>query len=931
MSKDQLSEEAIFEQAFELESLEARLDYLKRVCRNDEQVERIQALLQEGAPEVSFLERGPANLQIDDHRPNLPKRIGDFEILGELGRGGMGLVYRARQCSLNRLVALKVLSAGLGLTTKAIMRFKLEAEAAAKLHHTNIVPIYWTGEENRVPYYAMELIDGPSLDQVIKQLRTEADTSSINSASDASRAQQDPDWINETLICNSAAKSDTATSSDRSTFDISSSLGSSSAYYDNLAKMMADVADALAHAHDHGIVHRDIKPANLLLSSDGRLSVNDFGLARMLEQPGMTMTGELMGSPMYMSPEQITAGRLPLDYRTDIYSLGATLYELLTLQPPFPGKQRDQVLSQVIHKDPPKPRSINPQIPRDLETICMKAMEKDPDRRYQTAELLAKDLRRFVDRHAISARRTGPLERAVRWARKNKALTAMASLTLLIGLVAAGFGYRHWNDRIEKQFLVDQLRAQALKQALDQALKKAMSGSFAKALLLIDEAIEHGADPNWKPMIEAQQDLFEGKAENAVAKLQNVVEKNSDNLTARWMLAEAYWANGQTMLTGTTIQDLNGEYPEQPLESLFAAKALSMAEPDKAMSLLNSVLREDPQLTYARITRAHVTVFQAMNKKDGDRELVHRALSDLQIASDFLEEEHESNPTLISSRLFAHLTAVHLCQREDDSGGAERHLKDARDDAIFLGENYPNYHSGNFSRLYYHQFKEEFDGMYEVMLDVIAHGHRGWIADPFWVTCYINPEWARWNPEWIYDNPLEMLNRMPHQDDDYVALGRLIFHLEQASSPQEVEEVFGDYYNQRAGESWDPVALLLTGQHIAASKYAEDTLDSIRTKDLKSKESSFLFSMLQFSAGEISEQEVLDRFGGSERDLVQARFSLGLRKLAEGKRDRAQYYFDEAVKGTMYCWTPFDWSSAFADRMKKDPGWPHWPMLSSPE
>ena len=157
--------------------------------------------------------------------------------------------------------------------------------------------------------------------------------------------------------------------------------------------MIADVAEALDHAHEHGVIHRDVKPSNLLLGPDGRLSINDFGLARMLEQPGMTVSGEFVGSPLYMSPEQITAGAIPDNDRTDIYSLGATLYELLTHQPPFPGQTRDQVLSQILHKEPDSSRKLNRKIPIDLDTICMKAIDKDPDRRYQTAGKLADDLR----------------------------------------------------------------------------------------------------------------------------------------------------------------------------------------------------------------------------------------------------------------------------------------------------------------------------------------------------------------------------------------------------------------------------------------------------------------------------------------------------------------------------------------------------------
>src|SRR5262249_52433975 len=155
-------------------------------------------------------------------------------------------------------------------------------------------------------------------------------------------------------------------------------------YFDTVARMIAEVADALEYAHQRGIIHRDIKPSNLLVSPAGRLSVSDFGLARILEQPGVTMTGECVGTPAYMAPEQVTAGRTPLSPGSDIYSLAATLYELLTLQPPFTGERRDQVLARILHEEPKAPRQVNPKVPVDLETVCLKALEKDPDRRYPT-------------------------------------------------------------------------------------------------------------------------------------------------------------------------------------------------------------------------------------------------------------------------------------------------------------------------------------------------------------------------------------------------------------------------------------------------------------------------------------------------------------------------------------------------------------------
>jgi serine/threonine protein kinase/formylglycine-generating enzyme required for sulfatase activity/cephalosporin-C deacetylase-like acetyl esterase len=382
---------------------------------------------------------------------NEPRRLGDFQLGRELGRGGMGVVYEARQVSLNRPVALKVLSGGLGLTPKAVQRFHREAEAAARLHHTNIVPVYATGEENGTHFYAMELIAGASLDHVIRQMRQGAASGGRQPTDSAGHqgagAPRSPDLAQTGPY---VPGSDTT----GSTVELSSSsLSSGGEYFDTVARRIAEVADALEYAHRQGVIHRDIKPSNLLLSSEGRLSINDFGLARMLEQPGMTLTGEFVGTPAYMSPEQITAGRIPLDQRTDIYSLGATLYELLTLQRPFQGEQRDQILAQIIQKEPKPPRQVNKKVPVDLDTICMKCLEKDPDRRYRTAAELAEDLRRYVQRFAISARRAGPVTKLVKFVRRHKLAVSAAVVIVLLAPTAA---IALWNYRASQVRLAEE-------------------------------------------------------------------------------------------------------------------------------------------------------------------------------------------------------------------------------------------------------------------------------------------------------------------------------------------------------------------------------------------------------------------------------------------------------------------------------------------
>ena len=352
------------------------------------------------------------------------RRLGDFEVGRELGRGGMGVVYEARQVSLNRPVALKVLAGAASLTRTAVARFHREAETAARLHHTNIVPIYATGEDGGVHYYAMELIAGPSLDRVLGELRRGSGAGPLTLRTDAEPAVVNPP----------VTKRPDSTEPEP---PVGSSLGSDGRYFDTVARLIAEVADALHYAHQNGVIHRDIKPSNLLLSPDDRLRVNDFGLARLLEEPGMTVSGEFVGTPAYMPPEQIAAGRA-VDRRTDVYSLGATLYEMLTLRPSFTGANRAEILTQVLQNDPAPPRRVNPRVPRDLETVCLKAMEKSPGRRYSSAAELAADLRRFLAGEPVAARRVGLLGRLWKHARRRPVVAALSAAVVALALGGAG-------------------------------------------------------------------------------------------------------------------------------------------------------------------------------------------------------------------------------------------------------------------------------------------------------------------------------------------------------------------------------------------------------------------------------------------------------------------------------------------------------------
>ncbi len=342
--------------------------------------------------------------------------LGDFRIVREIGRGGMGVVYEAFQLSLGRRVALKVLPFAAGLDTKQLQRFKTEAHAAAQLHHTNIVPVYAVGSERGVHFYAMQLIDGQPLDAVIRERR--GDTGEPHGET----------TVNMRAGITKRDHTDAA----------SSSRGGSREHHRTVANLAEQVAAALEYAHDNGVVHRDIKPANLLLDGQGKIWITDFGLAHVSADLGQTRTGDVFGTLRYMSPEQAAGKRLMIDHRTDVYSLGATLYELLTLQPIFPGTDRQGVLHAILHDEPRTLKSIDRMIPVELETIVLKAVSKFPQDRYATAGEMAADLRRFLEDRPIAARRPSLIDRSRKWIRRHPAYFRAAILGLIFSVVVLG-------------------------------------------------------------------------------------------------------------------------------------------------------------------------------------------------------------------------------------------------------------------------------------------------------------------------------------------------------------------------------------------------------------------------------------------------------------------------------------------------------------
>jgi serine/threonine protein kinase/Tfp pilus assembly protein PilF len=306
--------------------------------------------------------------------------FGDYELLDEMGRGGQGLVYRARQKSLNRTVALKIIGLGHLATKTHLKRFHLEAEAAASLDHPCIVPIYEIGERDGSCYFSMKLVEGGPLDEVVK-----------HEAMPQRRA----------------------------------------------AELIAKLARTVHYAHEHGVFHRDIKPGNVLLDAKGEPQLTDFGLARLAEsESDVTQTIEVLGTPAYMAPEQARGRNGQATSATDVYGLGAVLYHLLTGQPPFAGGTTYETIRLVLETEPRQPRLVNPKVDRDLATICLKCLEKDPKRRYRSALTLAEDLERWLKHEPINARRIGVLSRAQKWVRRKPAIAALIASLAALGALA---------------------------------------------------------------------------------------------------------------------------------------------------------------------------------------------------------------------------------------------------------------------------------------------------------------------------------------------------------------------------------------------------------------------------------------------------------------------------------------------------------------
>ena len=403
-------------------------------------------------PESSgrFRLRGPALLG--------GERLGEYLLVREIGRGGMGVVYEAMQESLGRRVAVKVLPGVVGPDDRAAQRFRREARTAAKLHHANIIPVYAVGEQDGHLYYVMQLIAGVGLDRVLRVLSAGEDATTEEDAEGRwqGTSAEDPRSVVKALRAGAFSRSSNPLSSGPTVSSASSvstrkmSVGSVAAdpaegasaldfgpcYWKGVARIGWQAADALEFAHVSGVLHRDVKPSNLLLDAAGAVWVADFGLAKAADHDELSRAGDLVGTLRYMAPERF---RGECDARSDVYALGLTLYEALTLCPAFEAADHAELVRRIASIEPTRPRAINPTVPLDLETIILKAIAPDPRSRYASAGAMADDLARFLDGRPVLARPSSTLEVLSRWVARNRLVAVLSGAILALTLVSILF------------------------------------------------------------------------------------------------------------------------------------------------------------------------------------------------------------------------------------------------------------------------------------------------------------------------------------------------------------------------------------------------------------------------------------------------------------------------------------------------------------
>ena len=779
-------------------------------------------------------ERDPAP---DRFPPGPGTRLGEYELLDEVARGGMGVVYRARQIPLDRVVAVKMLLPGLS-SPDSLRRFHTEASAAAGLHHPHIVAIHDVGAWHGQPYLVMDYVEGASPARRI-----------------ADAAAGSPDFA-------------------------------------QAARWVKAIAEAVHYAHGRGILHRDLKPSNVLIDERGEPRVTDFGLAKRVdERSHLTLSGQALGSPSYMPPEQTGRGGGRVSRRSDIYGLGATLYHALTGQAPFMGETPTDVLHQVLTSEPVAPRAMDPAIPRDLETICLKCLEKDPGRRYASAQDVAEELGRFLDGHPIVARPVGTPERLWRWCRR-KPLVAGLIAALAASLVTAG--WLGWNARVSSQ----QLEQERMQRAIDAALAATWGGDRASAERAIAQAEQSGAPAEWVHMLNGQMALSSLHVDDAVTQFEQAVARAPNSVAARAMLASAYMSRGEFDRYASMLEQIGEVAPETPEDHLFLGWALIMGHADslKAVTLLEVATQKRPSgMTFLLLGLAES--WHALDV--GSWPFAQRAIRHAEWGTEMLGPGHaELLPLLMN----AYNSALRVCPEDQRAGVLAKAGRTAR--ALESTASPP----GHAQRAFYFQATGDVDAELAAWQQGAKHTRLGLFASWYAAAMLQRGRSAE---------ALDVLTQPAPSPDAFATVARA-YLLVDLGRPDEAATLY-QQVSQTPGVrgAYAETILLLAGEHERVAANVARSLDAVAPGHPD-------YQVHRFWAGQASAEDLVNSAGPSRFAQCRAHYLIALSRLAAGDRAAARQHFSRSVETNVLAASDYYWSRAFLARLEEDPRWPAW-------